>query len=400
MSKAQREKPLYQRGEFRLYPRAGRNHEIVWYDDQRKRERSVSAGTTDERLARIKLDNEYVKKHGGVPRCSSCGQALSQAAEYAAVLIANYKETKPKGDAVHPRLDHVIRFLEETGRVEDRCDALDERWAVAFRDWMRAREDRQRSPGTIENSLIQLAAALRFGGVTPSFETIPTAQVNRTPQHRATIADLAAMFRFCLQPEGRSEKERQRRRREREYLLRYLRAAVATWARPDAVHDISTSRDRSQWHPSVGVLSLNPVGRKQTRKYRATIPVARQFVPHLSEVEGFYIPTVSVRSAWDSMAIAIGLPDEGQAGMKLIRRSMAHIARKRLGEEHWVQGQIFLGHHKASTSDLYALFDPVNLGRALAVTEGIIDEIEDLAPGAFYRAFTAEAGNVVPLRGG
>lgn len=44
---------------------------------------------------------------------------------------------------------------------------------------------------------------------------------------------------------------------------------------------------------------------------------------------------------------------------------------------------MFLGHHKASTSDLYALFDPANLGRALAVTEGIIDEIETLCPGAF-----------------
>ena len=42
-----------------------------------------------------------------------------------------------------------------------------------------------------------------------------------------------------------------------------------------------------------------------------------------------------------------------------------------------------LGHRKASTSDLYAVFDPVNLGLALSVTEAIIDEIEALAPGAF-----------------
>ena len=42
-----------------------------------------------------------------------------------------------------------------------------------------------------------------------------------------------------------------------------------------------------------------------------------------------------------------------------------------------------LGHHKPSTSDIYALYDPANLGRALAVTEAIIDEIEALVPGAF-----------------
>jgi hypothetical protein len=37
-------------------------------------------------------------------------------------------------------------------------------------------------------------------------------------------------------------------------------------------------------------------------------------------------------------------------------------------------------------SDVYALPDPANLGRALAVTQGIIDEIEKLAPGAFVAA--------------
>jgi len=42
-----------------------------------------------------------------------------------------------------------------------------------------------------------------------------------------------------------------------------------------------------------------------------------------------------------------------------------------------------LGHQKASTSDIYALFDPANLGLALAVTEQIIEEIETLTPGAF-----------------
>jgi hypothetical protein len=39
----------------------------------------------------------------------------------------------------------------------------------------------------------------------------------------------------------------------------------------------------------------------------------------------------------------------------------------------------------ASTSDLYALFEPGMLGRALDVTNAIIEEIETLAPGAFHR---------------
>ena len=83
------------------------------------------------------------------------------------------------------------------------------------------------------------------------------------------------------------------------------------------------------------------------------------------------------------MAKALGLPGERESGPKLVRRSIATIARKRLGEERWAQGEMMLGHRKASTSDIYALPDPANLGAVLAVTEAIIDEIEALAPGAF-----------------
>jgi hypothetical protein len=56
------------------------------------------------------------------------------------------------------------------------------------------------------------------------------------------------------------------------------------------------------------------------------------------------------------------------------------------------------GHVPMTTSDIYALPDPANLGRALAVTKAIIDEIDQLAPGAFYRTFTANGGNVVEPR--
>jgi hypothetical protein len=69
--------------------------------------------------------------------------------------------------------------------------------------------------------------------------------------------------------------------------------------------------------------------------------------------------------------------------MRLVRRSVATLARKRLGEENWIQGRIMLGHVQPTTSDIYAVSDPAHLGRALEVTTSIIAEIEALAPGAF-----------------
>jgi hypothetical protein len=66
--------------------------------------------------------------------------------------------------------------------------------------------------------------------------------------------------------------------------------------------DISTDHKRHQWHSNARVLALNPVGRRQTRKRRAIVPIAKQFAPHLDETKGFYIPVDSVKSAWESMA--------------------------------------------------------------------------------------------------
>ena len=50
-----------------------------------------------------------------------------------------------------------------------------------------------------------------------------------------------------------------------------------------------------------------------------------------------------------------------------------------------------LGQAKIRTSDIYALFDPANLGVALTVTEGIIEEIETLCPGGLRGAFHRRA---------
>ncbi len=55
---------------------------------------------------------------------------------------------------------------------------------------------------------------------------------------------------------------------------------------------------------------------------------------------------------------------------------MAALVRRRIGEEYWAQGGMFLGHRNATISDLYTLFDIANLGRELASVEEIIAEIE------------------------
>jgi len=95
-----------------------------------------------------------------------------------------------------------------------------------------------------------------------------------------------------------------------------------------------------------------------------------------------------VKTAFVAMLDHLDLPSEGETGMKPLRRSIAHLVRRSLGERDWVEGQLMLGHRKLSTSDTYAPFDPGYLAQALRVMEEIVEAIENLCPGAFEPTFS------------
>lgn len=400
MPATHRSDPLYQRGQFRLYPRPGRNHEIVWYDAAARRERSASAGTTEAEAAQAALDAKFLEVTRGLECCPHClrpfapdrGRLVTEAIE----LHRHDAEGKESEAAINARLDHVTDYIATLDSAEIYCADVDERWIRRFRKWAGKRpiitpkgREKTRSIATVENSVLQLAAAIRSVGERPAFKPIPMKDVTRSPEHRSDIAELAAMFRYAMQPNLR-----------RQNLLAYLRAAFVTLGRPDAVLDISTAKERGQWNSAHAVLALNPKGRRQTRKRRATVPIARQAVWLFNECEGFLIPAASVKSAWNGMTKALSLPGDGEAGTKLIRRSVAHIIRGRLHDMEKAEDEleVFLGHRNIdSVSELYAPFSPAYLRTVKGIIEGLIDEVESLAPGAFYRDLTAAGGNVASI---
>lgn len=401
---------LYSRGKYRLaYDRRRDGSlrtpflQIVWYDAAARRNRSRSTGTADIAQAENELDALYLKNERGQAVCSTCGQPLRIGARHLLTdTIADYlvaREGRASISSIRPRLAHVTTFLEDTGRLSTACEDVDEDWIDTFRDWAMevpivspTGQERERSPGTVEASVRQLAAAINFAYgrkdtlFPAAFAAKKPEEVSRTPVYRADVKTLAAMFRYCVAPEakeGDGPDAVERRQRQREQLHRFLQISVATWARPDAAHDVSTDRARDQWHSNARALNLNPRGRPQTKKHRPIVPIANRMAALLDKSAGFYVSVDSVRKAFEAMQVALKLPGEGESGLKLIRRSMAHLARQRLGERDWIEGQIMLGHRKTSTSDTYAPFETGYLARALEVTETIIAEIEKLAPGAF-----------------
>ena len=393
MPRTRRAKPLYRRGEYALFPREGRNLEIIWYDRQLRRERSISAGTTDLDAGKVALDKHYLGATGGeyAPPVSSFSPLVS-------AVIADYQlahgDQQISSDAIRHRLAHVAKFLASLPDKAVRCHSVDERWIANFRIWLAKMPiegtTRQRAPSTIENSVVQLQAAVRWARQTPNFKPIALTDVTRSPSYRADIPILSSMFRYCTEPRARTEKEQLKTRSARANLLAFLRFSVATWARPDAVMDASTDPSKGQWNTQARVFSLNPVGRRQTKKRRAVVPLPECIGGWLDTINGPICSKEVSKATWRRMQAELGIPFEGQGGMKLVRRSVSTLARKRLGEEHWVQGRMMLGHVPVSVSDLYALPDPANLGRALSVTQTIIEDIEELAPGAFYRNLTAD----------
>src|SRR3546814_18085012 len=81
----------------------------------------------------------------------------------------------------------------------------------------------------------------------------------------------------------------------RKYLLNYLRLAVASWARPEAI--LAVRRD--QWHSEAAVLDLNPARRLRTNKRQPMVPIAHQCAPHLDAMEDHWIGAATIRGAWD-----------------------------------------------------------------------------------------------------
>lgn len=323
-------------------------------------------------------------------------------------VIADYLLAHAKGmdseDAIKHRLAHVLKYIATLGRVP-RCDEITSDWVEGFRRWFakipivsKTGNKRERSISTVENSVLQLAAAINWGkskGHTlhgAQFRPAPPKNVNRTPQHRSDVAELIRMFEYATAP---NRKER------RLNLLRFLRISVATLARPDAAHDVNTSKAKGQWNSAKRVLDLNPRGRRQTKKYRATVPIIEPVAEDLDAVDGNYIPVNSVKSAFETMMKELGMPGDGESGMKLIRRSMGDLLRARMPKRHWTEIELFLGHDKFNeTSGVYAPFRPDYLAVAKQEIQKIANEIEKAVPGAFYRTVTAQAPALKVVNGG
>jgi len=415
---------LYQRGDYKLWSVPGRNHEIRIYNPATKQNDRTLTGTKDLEEAKKKLDKLYL----GEGCCPRCGQSMVKTEAEGGDLIVNiirdylvaHGDEQISNQAIEDRLEHIKTYIaEKYGATPVRVGNVNEQWIESFRKWMkvkgyRAGKDQFRKAyknGTVENSVIQLKAAIRKMGYTPLFNPKATTAVNGKVDWRADIPLMAAMFRYCLYPDASTEKMRVRLIGQRVNLLSYLRLAVATWGRPEAILEASLAPERKQWVSEAKVFRLQPQdgSREQNKKYRAEVPVGPWVAAWLDSLPAGPILTRELsKSTWARMMNKLkpGLP-EREGGMKCIRRAMAKHGKKALGRTNWIQGKFMGGWEQPNSiadgyagDDLFTLHDEEMMGRALEVTEQIIAEIEALCPGAFniaQRIYSASGTNIVSM---
>lgn len=426
--------PIYRRGKYWLdWDRKADgslrspNLTVFWYDPDTRRVRSASTGTAEEGDAILALDGRYLAAADEAPSfCHACGQPLALAQAYLLTdAVADYRlewgDSRLSGATIEGRLKHVIEFLEDqearpAGKfgLDTTCAAACTKVFVhAYRAWLSERPvewrnkagevtvSRPRSPAAVEASIAQLIAVLNHAANAdpprsdkrPTYRPLPAAQVQRKRRTRIGIEELAEMFAYAAEPE-----------KPRGSLHAFLVGTLCTIARPSSVVDISVNPVREQWWPGATAIDLNPVGRRQTKKFRPMLPVLPLLEQWLQETYAEWTATgpllkpargwlvnyygrgvQDVDRAWDTMLRTLDLPRGREWRSYVLRHSLATLCRNR-GAERWdLEG--FMGHRAPSQTEVYAMGDFPSVQKAL---QGIVDEIDKRAPGVLHRVHTGE----------
>ncbi|KQN01692.1 hypothetical protein ASE82_14745 [Sphingomonas sp. Leaf230] len=406
---------LYRRGEFQLDRLLGKdgkpvspNLYICWYDPVSGRMQRRSTRTADLRLAIEALDRHYLAIHK--PRDDE--RAIYTVHQAMTDYWTLHGSTQSSADAIRARLKLLNRFIDyelAQGLLQEPVlpSVLDDEWLKRFRTWgtevdpitQRRRDPetrewtvstRTRSKSTVEESIIQLKAALRFNAKrmeeVPTLKHLTRAAVTPERSYRLSLDQIAEMLDYAAEGDPTLSPAHATRLMP---LRRYLIGAICTLARPDALYDISVLPTRQQWHRNAGVIDLNPAGRIQTRKYRPALPVTGLLVDWLAATDDRLVchesiveegddrwlvqrPVADVKKAWSVMARRFGIPLG--YGPKLMRHSMATLVAQRGVSPTEIP--LALGHAMLPPSTRrYVIFSPHYLADTRRAIEDITAEL-------------------------
>lgn len=379
-------------GRHRLsWQRGGSSFYATWWDAEARRTRRASLGTADPERAVLALA-EFALTHDQPRNAPPAEVFLSQVL---APYLEQHSDHRPSAVQARIAAGQLLDFWGDAATLADLTAARQR----AFIRHQRAQ--RGHAPSTISRTLSVLSAAL--GRARKEGLVIAVPQVLLSPHEIAELLDapakeqerrltVAEIARFLDAIPARSE-----------HLWRFAVLAIHTLARPDALTDLRPA----QLDTELGLLRLNPPGRRQTKKRRPTIPVTEGLARWLALWEAradryVYVggattaagaarsqprPVANLKRGVRAAAIGAGLQAEHEwddtrtVTPYTLRRSMARLLRAR--GVPMADTAAWLGHslRGMATTEEYADVDPAFLQTPRAAIDALAVEIDGLMAG-------------------
>ncbi len=351
----------YQVGEYWLskLPRSPAWYR-TWYDAKTRQTRRLSLCTTDfdeakERLTDWVLVN-YKRKKESPERVTL------------AELFAPFYERHASKLASAYQCQLSLRYWLEFHEDASVAAALDVTEQERFLDWLL--NDKKVSQNTAQRVIGVGKTALNWAWKRGMLETVPF---------------IALPKRTASPPRGRPLEVEDIRKllaaARSDHIRHFIYLMIATAARPDAVLDLTFSRCDFERR----LITLNPEGREQTKKYRPVVRMPEEIVDYLKELkansDSDYIinyhgsKVLSTKKAWRQLRKDAGLDDA--VNPYSIRHTMARWLRSQSVPAWEVAAQ--LGHKQkdVSTTEIYAPFDPAYLSNAVKAIDVLLIQIKN-----------------------
>jgi integrase len=324
----------------------------TWYDDGTRQTKRASLGTSDFQQAKVALAEWFVK-HGRIANQQPQDVPVEQ-------VFVRFWHRHGKALASAEMVNIALGFWSEffAGKTVSELTPQAQR---EFAAWLRTGGDRLRSDGYIKRILGVGAAALSSAYKEGEIAAVPYILPGQDAPARDRVLSVTEMSALWLATELPHERM-------------MLALLCGTLARPEAVLALQREFvDFDRW-----LLVQNPPGRKQTKKYRPTVPVAGFLRPWLEHAPPGPLvawrgkPIASFKTAWRKLRKAARLGAD--VVPKTIRHTLATELRAADVPEAEIQG--FLGHKAfGGKTEVYAKYRPDYLGEATTAIDSYMARV-------------------------
>lgn len=341
---------LGQIGDYWLSKRPGSEQWCrTWYDAATRQTRRASLGTVDLQEGKLKLF-EWYAAHGRVGRQSAQDTPLE-------LVLVRYWEKVGKALASRETAKAALGYWSDFFPGATVSEVTEDR-LIAFREWL---TEAGKSDGYIKRIFGVGASALNRAAKHGEISAAPYISLGEDAPPRDRVLTLAESCALWLATELPHERM-------------MLALLYGTLARPEAA--LALRREYVDFDRRL--LTQNPPGRKQTKKYRPVVPVASFLLPWLEAAPGGPLvawrgkPIASFKTAWRGLRKKAWLgPD---VVPKTIRHTMATELRAQGVPEAEIQG--FLGHRAyGGKTEVYAKYRPDYLGEATQAIDGYMARV-------------------------